>query len=131
MDLEEAEVALKTSVTLARGEPRSLESLSQPLIDVELVPTLDVSSFHFDAIVFLEWRYGGLVTYSGLEPDCFQTQLLSGAVYDAWRSEKLPVGKSVAKRFEEALRPTELVKEIELALKKGSRDEFINRVCLM
>ena len=131
-DLEEAEKALKTSVTLVRGEPRSLELLSQPLIDVEFAPTTrEVSSLQFEAIVFLEWRHGGLVTYSCLEPDCFQTQSLSGAVYDAWRSERLPVGKGVHKRFEEALRPTELVKEIELALKKGSRDGFISRARLI
>ena len=83
------------------------------------------SSFQFEAIVFLEWRHGGgLVTYSGLEPDCFQTRSLCGAVYDAWRSERLPVGRGVAGRFEEALRPTELVKEIELALKRGNREEI-------
>ena len=56
--------------------------------------------------------------------------MLSGAVYDAWRSEKLPVGKGVASMFEDALRPTELVKEIQLALKRGSRDELISLACI-
>ena len=123
-NLEEAETALKTSVTLCRGEPRALALLSQPRIDIEFVPAHEIRSFHFEALVFLEWRHGGLVTYSSLEPDCFQTRSLSGAVYDTWRSERLPVGKGVAKRFEDALRPTELVKEIELALKRGGRTEL-------
>ena len=51
-------------------------------------------------------------------------------MYDAWRSEKLPVGKGVASMFEDALRPTELVKEIQLALKRGSRDELISQACI-
>ena len=71
-DLEEAEKALKTSVTLARGEPRTLETLSHDRIDIEFISTPEMSSFQFEAIVFLEWRNGGLVTYSCLEADCFQ-----------------------------------------------------------
>ena len=71
-DLEEAEKALKTSVTLERGEPRTLETFSHDRIDIEFVSTPEVSSFQFEAIVFLEWRNGGLVTYSCLEADCFQ-----------------------------------------------------------
>ena len=118
-DLEEAEVALKTSVTLVRGEARPLVSLSRPLIDLEFVPTAELPSSDFESLVFLEWRHGGLVTYSGLGQDCFERRLFSNAVYDTWRSNKLPVGKSVAKRFEDAVRPSELVKEIELVLKKG------------
>ena len=120
-ELEEAEVALKTSVTLVRGEARPLVSLSRPLIDLEFVPTTDeqLPFCDFESLVFLEWRHGGLVTYSGLEQECFERRLFSNAVYDTWRSKKLPVGKSVARRFEDALRPSELVKEIELVLKKG------------
>ena len=52
--------------------PRTLETLSHDRIDIEFVSTPEMSSFQFEAIVFLEWRNGGLVTYSYLEVDCFQ-----------------------------------------------------------